>query len=182
MADYFTSDTHYGHTNIIKYCNRPFKSVEEMNDVLVKNINSKVQPGDVLWHLGDFAMGGELNVREFRDRINCKRINLILGNHDNRKVVSKSLLFQNIYDMYEYRGEISVVLCHYALRVWNKSHHGYYHLYGHSHGTLPDDPNSLSFDAGVDCHNFSPLSISEIKNIMSKKTWTPVDHHKKETT
>lgn len=182
MSDFFTSDTHYGHANIIKYCNRPFSNTDSMNDVLVDNINKKVGPGDVLWHLGDFAMGGELNVREFRDRLKCKRINLIIGNHDNRKVVHKYQLFENIYDLFEYKGEVSIVLCHYAMKVWNKSHHGYYHLYGHSHGTLPDDQNSNSFDVGVDCHGFQPLSIAEIKEIMSKKTPQPIDHHNSKTT
>jgi calcineurin-like phosphoesterase family protein len=72
-----------------------------------------------------------------------------------------------------------ITLCHYALRVFNKSHHGSWHLYGHSHGTLPDDPNSLSFDVGVDCHNYFPISLDQVKKIMSKKTWKPIDHHGK---
>jgi calcineurin-like phosphoesterase family protein len=181
--NFFTSDTHYGHANIIKYSSRPFSSVEEMNDALVKKINDKVGVDDCLWHLGDFAMGGSQNVKEFRDRINCRNINLILGNHDNIKVVTQGNLFNNIYDFHETKVEgRRIVLCHYALKVWNKSHHGSYHLYGHSHGTLPDDPNSLSFDIGVDCHNLEPLSISEINKIMSTKTYKPVDHHNQRTT
>jgi calcineurin-like phosphoesterase family protein len=185
MADFFTSDTHYGHENIIKYCKRPFSSVQEMNDGLVKNINEKVGQLDTLWHLGDFSMGGESNFLEFRKRINCQNVVLILGNHDSKKVVYKhKSLFKAIHEFYEYSSGngFSVVMCHYALKVWNKSHYGRYHLYGHSHGTLPDDPNSLSFDIGVDCHNFMPLSVEEIKVIMSKKTWKPVDHHNERTT
>ncbi len=183
MSDFFTSDTHYGHANIIKYCNRPFSSVQEMNDKLVENINNKVGAMDNLYHLGDFAMGGHQNVKEFRNRIKCKNIFLIIGNHDNRKVVTEPGLFNRVYDLYEYKGaNNSIVLCHYALKVWNKSHHGYYHLYGHSHGTLTDDLECRSFDIGVDCHNFSPLSIKEIDAIMAKKTWAAVDHHNGKTT
>lgn len=183
MSDYFTSDTHYGHANIIKYSSRQFASVSEMNDAIVKNINDKVRENDTLYHLGDFAMGGQQNVFEFRSRIKCKNVVLILGNHDNRKVVNTPGLFSRVYDLYEYKGgNRSIVLCHYAMKVWNKAHHGYFHLYGHSHGTLPDDPNSLSFDIGVDCHQMKPLSLQEIEEIMAKKTYKPVDHHNKQTT
>ncbi len=59
------------------------------------------------------------------------------------------------------------------MREWNASHWGTYHLYGHAHGTLQDDPNSLSFDIGVDCHNFYPLSYDEVKAIMKTKSWKP---------
>jgi calcineurin-like phosphoesterase family protein len=65
------------------------------------------------------------------------------------------------------------------MRVWNKSHHGAWHLYGHSHGTLPDDPNALSFDCGVDCHNYTPISFEQVEAIMAKKTFKPIDHHGK---
>jgi len=63
------------------------------------------------------------------------------------------------------------------MRVWNKSHHGAWHLYGHSHGTLPDDKNSLSFDVGVDCHNFTPINFEQVSAIMKKKNFKPIDHH-----
>lgn len=63
------------------------------------------------------------------------------------------------------------------MRVWNKSHYGAWMLYGHSHGSLIDDPNSLSFDVGVDCHNYKPFSFEEVKEIMSHKIWKAIDHH-----
>jgi hypothetical protein len=63
------------------------------------------------------------------------------------------------------------------MRTWNKSHRGSWHLYGHSHGTLPDDPHSMSFDVGVDCHNYRPLSFEQVKAVMSKKLFKPIDHH-----
>ena len=74
------------------------------------------------------------------------------------------------------RGQHLVVLCHYALKVWNASHWGTYHLYGHSHGMLPDDPKSRSFDVGVDCHNFYPLAYEEMKGIMKQKEWVRPQH------
>ncbi len=192
--DWFTSDTHFNHANIIKYCKRPFASVEEMNETLLKNINDRVKPGDRLFHLGDFA---KFDVAALRERINCKNIVLILGNHD--RIPYNSRVFSAVYDMYTLKTEIdgapkNIVLCHYALKVWNKSHYGAWHLYGHSHGGLPDDETAQAFDAGVDCHNYAPISIDEVKAIMAKKKWEdprikwardgslwkPFDHHRPE--
>lgn len=174
---WFTSDSHFGHRNIIRYSNRPFRDVRDMDDCLIQNINDHVRPGDTLFHLGDFAFSD--NVRDLLARINCKDIHLIYGNHDKRYV---SRLFRTANDVTEVyvndRGEKRlIVCCHYAMRVWRNSHHGAWHLYGHSHGSLPDDPNSLSFDVGVDCHNYTPLSFDDVKRIMNAKTWKPVDHH-----
>ena len=70
-----------------------------------------------------------------------------------------------------------IVLCHYALRVWDKSHYGTWALYGHSHGTLPDNPHARAIDVGVDCHDFAPVSYERVREIMAAKTFVPVDHH-----
>ena len=70
-----------------------------------------------------------------------------------------------------------IILCHYAMRVWNKSHRGSWHLYGHSHSTLPDEPASMSFDVGVDAHAYHPLRFNEVAALMAKKSWKPIDHH-----
>lgn len=171
---YFTADTHFNHKNIIQYSNRPFQSVEEMNQSLIDNINALVKSNDELYHLGDFAFG---NVEKFRRQINCKNLHIIFGNHDREARLNKHL-FSSYSDFREIKvfGK-SITLCHYAMRVWNKSHHGAYHLYGHSHGSLPDDPNSRSFDCGVDCHGYKPISFDEVTQLMSKKTWKAVDHH-----
>ena len=105
---------------------------------------------------------------------------MIKGNHEKSALACRTR-FEWIRDYYELsipdseaaRGRQLIVLCHYAFRVWNVSHHGSYHLYGHSHGSLEDDPNALSFDIGVDCHDFYPLSYEEVKAIMSTKNWEP---------
>lgn len=180
--DWFTSDTHAYHENIIKYCNRPFINAEEMTQKLANNINLKVSRKDTLWHLGDWAFGGLDKTIKFREMLNCQRVYLIVGNHDKHHLKHDIFLnlFERVYDVYEYRFSgvrQRMFLSHYAHRVWDKSHHGVWHLYGHSHGTLPDDPTSLSFDAGVDCHKFVPLCYQDIKLIMSRKTWKAVDHH-----
>jgi calcineurin-like phosphoesterase family protein len=112
---------------------------------------------------------------------------LIEGNHDSKILRSREFRnqFNGIYPIYElevqdsdaYRSKQKITLLHYAMRVWNKSHRGAWHLYGHSHGTLPDDPNSLSFDVGVDANQYFPISYQQVKARMKQKTWTPIDKH-----
>jgi calcineurin-like phosphoesterase family protein len=133
---FFTSDTHFGHKNIIEYSKRPFASVEEMDDALIENINREVKPNDLLYHLGDWAMwrGHE----GYRRRIHCRNIVLILGNHDRHQSKLRPL-FLDIHPILHTKIDgRNFSLCHYAMRVWPKSHHGAWHLYGHSHGSLPD--------------------------------------------
>jgi len=174
--NFYTSDTHFNHANIIKYCNRPFNTVEAMNEALIRNWNEKVGPNDSVYHLGDVSFGTPDQCRDILKRLNGK-IYLIKGNHEKPALACASR-FEWIKDVWEVRdGNQSLWLSHYAHRVWNKGHHGVWHLYGHSHGTLPDDPESNSIDIGVDCHNYVPLSLQEIAAIMSKKNHKPKDHH-----
>ena len=178
MNTFFTADTHFGHTNILKYCNRPFKSVDEMDEALIRNWNVKVKPEDIVYHLGDFSFGP---AKKYADRLNGT-INFIRGNHDKPLEVylrEEKKLYSHIKDVAAiFVDKQQFFLSHYAHRVWPKSHRGTWHLYGHSHGTLPDDPNSLSFDCGVDCHNYEPISFEEVAKIMAKKTFKSKDHHK----
>ena len=176
---YFTADTHFGHKNIIKYAKRPFNNVEEMDYRIINNWNSVVGKNDTVYHLGDFALCSKTKLDYILNLLNGS-ICLIRGNHEKSAEACKSR-FRWIKDYYElnvrdedfHKGKQTIVLSHYAFRVWNKSHWGTYHLYGHSHGMLEDDEKMLSFDIGVDCHNFKPLSYQEVKNIMQQKNWTP---------
>ena len=154
---YFTSDSHFSHANILKYCNRPFTDVHHMNTVLTNNWNSIIDQNDTVYFLGDFAMSNY--PEKYFDRLNGKK-HLVVGNHDKKNTVnlpweSKSDLLKINVD-----GQI-IVLCHYSMRVWDRSHHGSWHLFGHSHGKLP--PYGLSFDVGVDANNYSPISFNEVK-------------------
>lgn len=186
---FVTSDSHYAHTNIAgptvsKWPSgyRNFVSTREMNDVIVQSYNDVVGENDILIHGGDWSFGGEDKIEEFRRRIKCKNIYLIFGNHDHNIRRKYRHLFAGTYDLLEISVERQrIVFCHYAMRIWNKSHHGAWHLYGHSHGSLPDDPNSMSFDIGWDVWH-KPLSYYEIEKEMSKKTWKQLDHHNANTT
>ena len=92
---YFTSDTHLGHESVIAYKQRPFSNVEEMNDRLIQNINDTVGMNDELWILGDFAYKvRKEDVRHLRNRIRCKQVHLVMGNHD--KDYSHDGIFQSV--------------------------------------------------------------------------------------
>lgn len=177
MNTWFTSDLHLSHKNIIKYSNRPFSDVQEMNDTLIYNWNARIEQYDHVWVVGDFCFSDIESGQNHLNRLNGIK-HLIVGNHD--KTAVRLTGWDTIDDIKEIniKGQ-HITLCHYAMRVWNRSHHGAWHLYGHSHGSLPDDPNSRSFDVGVDCHNYQPLSFADVGRIMKKKTWKPVDHHGK---
>lgn len=184
MENYFSSDLHLDHAKIIQYCNRPFSSIDEMNETFIANFNSKVKPNDNLYLVGDVIFAKPERSVSLIRRLNGNKF-LVRGNHD--KKIDKSVMDEFVWvkDLAEIyiqdkdapKNRQMIVLCHYSMRVWNKSHHGAWHLYGHSHGSMPDDPFSMSFDIGVDCHKFMPLSYPEVKGVMKKKTYKPVDHH-----
>jgi calcineurin-like phosphoesterase family protein len=191
MNTFFTSDSHFGHSRIIEYCNRPFQSADEMNKTQIDNWNEIITDDDIVYHLGDFAFGSDEFVDYIIDQLNFKHLHFIKGNHDKpfvswyKKTLAKNNKLSQYVSLYDSYHEVRIngidfTLNHYAQRVWNKSHHGAFHLYGHSHGTLPDDPNSLSFDCGVDCHSYRPISFERVKEIMEKKRFLSVDHHGKE--
>jgi calcineurin-like phosphoesterase family protein len=139
-------------------------SVDQMDNIIINNINSKIQQDDILYHLGDFSLAK--NLVSYRERIVCQNIHLILGNHDKLKTEEKKH-FKSIHNLSEIKYQNNlIVLCHYAMRVWNKSHHGSFHLYGHSHGVLPSQGKSM--DVGVDSNNFFPISINEVIKRLSK--------------
>ena len=146
---WFTSDTHYNHRNIIKSLTtwqrtsgcRDFVSLQEMNDTIVNNINSVVGEDDVLYHLGDWSFGSAKTVGDFRDRINCKEIHLILGNHD-REFTKGLEVHSHFTSVSQYRElwideiETKIILSHYPMKSWNGSMYGNWMLYGHTHGNL----------------------------------------------
>lgn len=185
MSTFFTSDTHFGHSNIIRYSKRPFKDAEEMDRIMISNWNNCIHPGDDVYHLGDFAFAPATRVRSIIKQLNGN-IHLLLGNHD--KVVDKNLDIQKMFVWVKKYHEINVrdnisnedqkiILCHYSFRVWNKSHYGSWNLFGHSHGSLRDDPNSLSMDVGVDPNAYIPVSYEQVRIHMRKKIWKPIDKH-----
>ena len=167
MSIYFSADHHFNHANIIKFCNRPFSSIEEMNEVLIQKWNAKVKPQDTVYYLGDFCFGSQEDYFKIRSRLNG-HIYLIHGDHD--KQIGSPEEFDLIGKIpllnWKYNG-ISITMCHWCMRTWAKSHYNSWHLYAHSHGSLPSI--GKSHDVGVDNNAFELLSFDDIYEIMKNK-------------
>lgn len=165
MTIFFTSDLHFYHKNIIKFCNRPFSSIEEMNQKLIDNWNSVVTDKDIVYVLGDFSFSNyddTLNV--FKKLNGCQKF-LISGNHDKKD--TKSMPWAFVKDAYELKVDGQYYyLSHYPHLSWNKSYHGSYHLYGHVHSNGNRWGSGLSSDVGVDNWNYTPVSIDTINKLM----------------
>jgi calcineurin-like phosphoesterase family protein len=195
---YFTSDTHYNHTNICRGVTRwtdaeditrDFKTLDQMNDRIVAGINAEVGQDDILFHLGDWSFGGFEMIEQFRNRINCKNIHLILGNHDHhierdREGIRRLFTSVNQYLELEVKGndwEQNYVLMHYPIISWNKMNDGVIHLHGHVH--LSADRRigkGKTMDVGVDGNGLNPLHTSDIKRLMGNqpiKSGFEFDHH-----
>lgn len=172
---WFTSDTHFSHNNIIRYCNRPFSNVEEMDKALINNWNNKVKQNDDVYHLGDIIFSRDKNkTYEFLKKLNGRK-HIIWGNHDKHKSVVIESGFIDCGQLHEMviplggNNEIQkVVLCHYPLASWNGAYHGVIHLHGHCHGTLPCDKTLLRMDVGVDCCGYSPVNYEDIRHYLSE--------------
>jgi calcineurin-like phosphoesterase family protein len=203
---FFTSDTHYAHSNICSATTkwegasnmtREFNSLDHMNATLVNNINNMVGEDDILIHLGDWSFGGFEKVQEFRDRIVCKNIHLVLGNHDHhieRNKEGVQDLFSSVsqYLRLEVRRPVSksmmdrytFVCMHYPIASWHDMNQGVIHLHGHVH--LPPHlriAEGKAMDVGVDGNGLEPISLNEVLSIMKnreiKKLALPKDHHEK---
>ncbi|RYF11249.1 MAG: metallophosphoesterase [Oxalobacteraceae bacterium] len=132
-----------------------------MDEDLIRRWNETVTPADTVWHLGDFALGDQRNVRAITQRLNGT-IHLCWGNHDRREIVEKQHCFASTQDVAMIRvGGDRVFLSHYGHRVWNGSHKGNFHLYGHSHGGL--EPIARSLDVGVDEFDYRPVTLDQVK-------------------
>lgn len=185
------SDSHAFHKNYVRGTSAwedksrclDFDTIEEFTEVLVKSINDTVPYDGILFHMGDFSFGGKDHVKKFRDRIVCKNIHLIFGNHDYhiRKDPELQKLFSSVQDYSEIyvnspSGNKQCILFHYPMKVWNNSHRVNYAWTGHSHGSLPYEDHELGIDLGWNIWK-KPLSFWEIKTIMDKKKWKQKDHH-----
>ena len=206
---WFTSDTHYNHSNICRATTRwkdadnvtrDFSSLERMNDELVFWINQRVAQDDILIHLGDWSFGGFDSIKQFRDRIICKNVHLVLGNHDHhiqRNKDNVQSLFSSVHDYLDLdvswwvkewkvnKKERQRFVCmHYPIASWNGMNDGVIHLHGHVH--LPNHlrvSDGRAMDVGVDGNEMEPISLENILTIMRyqpiAKLALPKDHHEK---
>ena len=201
---WFTSDTHFNHANICSATTtwnkeggnnfRIFNSLDTMNDRLVAGINASVGQDDILFHLGDWSFGGFESIRQFRDRLVCKNIHLILGNHDQHIARNKDdvqEIFSSVHNILDLivkwnvgtptQDEAKFMLMHFPIASWDNLARGVIHLHGHVH--LPPHrrigPGKM-MDVGVDGNGLEPIDMKEVLTIMKNqpiKSMMPNDHH-----
>lgn len=139
---YFISDLHFGHKNCLAFDNRPFNSIEENDETIIKNWNNTVGIDDDVYLLGDISWYNSTKTIEIFNNLNG-HIHLIKGNHDGRLLKNRELQsrFCEITDYKELSlndGHI-VVLCHYPIPCFNNHYYGSYHLFGHVHTGFEDN-------------------------------------------
>ena len=158
------------------------EAIRRMNKEIVDNVNRVVKPNDTLYFLGDWCFGRGDNyynvAADCRGRIKCHNVHMIWGNHDNYDI---DYLFKSCHDLFNLNIDgITIVLCHYAMAAWHKSHRGSWQLYGHSHSAMEPFmdkilPNRRSLDVGIDnaaklLGEYRPFSFNEIKEIFAKRS------------
>ena len=172
MSKFFvTSDQHFNHENIIKYCNRPFSSIEEMNEEMIKRWNAVVSKDDTVFVLGDFFMGRLTEIKDILLRLNG-HIMLVEGNHDKDNRIAKMTSCGNVKNLgplfsMNYRG-IDIVMGHYPIdfdlrNMVSKTSKKMVFLYGHIHNLAPKGlDRGCFYHVGVDTNDFTPVDLDSI--------------------
>lgn len=169
----FTADHHFGHENIIGYCNRPFPDAATMDAEMIVRWNSKVKLYDTVIYLGDFTLGAD--AQKYFEQLNGHIRYVGSGHHDRRWQLkfnrdhygTNSGPVEWWQPLVTLDGEPPVVVCHFPLAVWDRKYYGAWHLHAHSHSNYEAEGKIL--DVGVDNHDFYPLSYDEVKEIMDTK-------------
>ncbi len=174
--DFWTADTHFDHKAILRYSNRRFDSVEEMNAILIERWNAKVPPKGVVWFLGDLAFAKPARMLEILDQLHGQ-IHLIRGNHDRHMKPEVLARFASVHTLTEQRLDgKKVSLCHYPMHAWESSHYGALHFHGHSHGEC--EPRLNRLDVGVDLHpEYEPFNYEEIQARLTVQGDVPAPTH-----
>ncbi|MCK0513996.1 metallophosphoesterase [Anaerobiospirillum sp. NML120448] len=178
---FFTSDTHFGHSNIIKYCQRPFNSAEHMDEVLINNWNEVVSPQDIVFHLGDFCFGSDKEWIKILQRLNGTKY-LILGNHDLKKIANSSQIQDYFADINMQMRVVvdkqKMLLNHYPFLCFEGGYQNVWQLFGHVHSSKHStglDKERLvhlfptQYDVGVDNNNYRPVSFAQVSQIITEQ-------------
>lgn len=178
---FFTSDTHFGHSNIIKYCQRPFNSAEHMDEVLINNWNEVVSPQDIVFHLGDFCFGSDKEWIKILQRLNGTKY-LILGNHDLKKIANSNQIKDYFADINMQMRVVvdkqKMLLNHYPFLCFEGGYQNVWQLFGHVHSSKHStglDKERLvhlfptQYDVGVDNNNYRPVSFSQVSQIITEQ-------------
>lgn len=176
MTTYITSDTHFNHENIIRFCNRPWANRTEMNEGLIANWNATVGPTDEVWVLGDFAYvhPDGINLVGLFRRLNGRK-NLIIGNHDdqNSNVLKLPWERQERLHRIRYGKGRRAVMCHYPLETWQGAGKGTIMLHGHCHNNLKRViPHRWDVGVDVPAWNYRPVALDHLFELAEKQEYT----------
>lgn len=188
---FVTADHHFRHENIIKFCDRPFINFYEMDITLIDKWNSVVKPQDLVIHLGDFTLERGKLAQEYFGYLNGNICILSYPWHHDKHWLKTGLPLKSrsgievklwppmvvleIPQLGKDDYPLAITLCHYPLAVWDRKHHGAWHLHGHSHGKYhppKGDDWYACQDVGVDCSNFYPLNLSQISGRIHETLYT----------
>lgn len=192
MNTWVTSDIHFGHKNIIRYCNRPFKNVIEMDSHIIDTWNRRVGTDDAVYFLGDFAMGPGVDDGFIADKLNMLHghIHAIVGNHDEPNPRFGQSGLAKIVEDFNLQHKVTIlpsvhetridgqlfVMCHYPMKVWHWKEQGVPHLHGHIHTQFT--PTRLQrmfsenrFDVGVDMFGGPVQLTGDLRFLRGAKGW-----------
>lgn len=167
---YFTADPHFFHENIIKYCNRPFENVKEMNDYIVKQWNSVIQKDDVVWLLGDLALNCTKDEAKSVIEKLHGNIKIVLGNHDHWPMsFYQSLSNVSYVSKYPVIIQDFFILSHTPMFVSNNA--PYFNIFGHVHNNpefTTETEHSLC--VSMERWDYKPIQCEALKEYLDKKS------------
>lgn len=167
--NYYVADLHFGHENVIKFDNRPFTNVDEMDFALMENWNARVTDEDHVYILGDFCYRAKEKPSWYLKQLKGKK-HLIQGNHDQKLLQDKEAIEQleSIEKMQFVKdGGNAIVLCHFPLAEWNGFFRGGWHIYGHIHGKCHKTFGYMkklerALNAGCMINRYQPVTFGEL--------------------
>lgn len=185
--DFVISDTHFGHPAIIKHRKRPFPNVQVMDETMIRNWNAVVRPQDTVHHGGDIAFKCSHNrMYEIIMSLNGK-IKLVIGDHDKdflkmlkKKDTKGKVQVMGYMEFIRFNHE-KIVLCHWTMMSWNRSHFNSLHIHGHHHGRFHGKGKSIDISVESEYINYTPLSIPSVIEIMKSRpnNWNYIKDRRK---
>ena len=165
----YTSDLHFGHENVIRFDNRPFRSASEMDHTLIHLWNSRVQKDDTVYILGDFAYRNARPAEWYLQQLQGKK-HLLIGNHDQHLLDNSAAVsyFESIEKMRHVTdGQKHICLCHFPICEWNGYRKGHLHIYGHIHNRKDDTFQIMrsrtgALNAGCMINHYMPVTLNEL--------------------
>jgi len=190
---FFTSDNHFHHENIMKFCHRPFETIQEQDQTLIENWNKVVPQDGLVFHLGDFAWGGYQAWKKVREQLNGEII-LIKGNHDLKNGPQSNQQYDSLFKLHTQQMKIEIegrklYLNHFPFLCYGGTYRDknglVFQPFGHCHISNVNNRNtgkdfnrcidmlfSTQYDVGVDFNNFTPISWYELNEKILKQVET----------